>query len=65
MLKTTDCMAAHSYFVAEVVGVEAEGKVYMLYLCTSCGDAHCREFTVAKPGASLRLMKEEKQKEKK
>jgi len=55
-----DCTANHTFFVAEVVGVEAEGKVYLLYLCTSCGEAICKEFKVSNPGTPLRLMREEK-----
>lgn len=58
-----DCSADHTFFVAEVIGVEAEGKVHLLYLCTSCGEAYCKEFKVASnPGSALRLMREEKQK---
>jgi hypothetical protein len=60
MPKSNDCTANHTFFVAEVVGVEAEGKVYLIYLCTSCGEAISKEFRVANPGAPLRLMREEK-----
>jgi hypothetical protein len=28
----------HRYFVAETVGVEAEGKVVVILICTSCGE---------------------------
>jgi hypothetical protein len=56
------CNLDHTFFVAEVVGVETEGKVYLIYLCTSCGEAICKEFKVSNPGSPLRLMREEKKK---
>jgi hypothetical protein len=55
-----ECTADHSYFVCEVVGVETEGKVFLIYLCTRCGDAVCRPFAVSTPGNAIRLMREEK-----
>lgn len=54
------CSNDHSYFVADVVGVEAEGKVYLIYLCTGCGEAVSKEFKVATPGSEVRLMREER-----
>jgi hypothetical protein len=60
--KNLECVGNHTFFVAEVIGVEAEGKVYLLYLCTSCGESICKEFKVANPGSPVRLMREEKQK---
>jgi hypothetical protein len=59
---TLDCSGNHTFFVAEVIGVESEGKVYLLYLCTSCGDSFCKDFKVATPGVPIRLIREEKQK---
>lgn len=56
-----NCTANHSYYVAEVVGVEKEGKVYVLAICTACGDARCADFKVAEPNSNIRLLKEEKQ----
>lgn len=56
------CSQDHSYFVAEVIGVESEGKAYLIYLCTGCGEAISKEFKVATPGNTLRLMREEKRK---
>ena len=55
------CTGEHRYFVCEVIGVESEGKVFLLALCTACGDAFCKEFIVASPTQAIRLMKEEKQ----
>ena len=45
----------HRYFVADVVGVESEGKAVLLVLCTSCGDSFSREFKVSASGLPLRL----------
>lgn len=50
----------HNYFIAEAVGVEAEGKVFVLALCRSCGDFLSRDVTVSQKGATLRLLREEK-----
>jgi hypothetical protein len=55
---------SHHYFVCEVIGVPKEGKVHLLYLCTDCGDSHCKEFVVAAKDSEIRLLKEEKQKDK-
>lgn len=49
------CEGAHRYFVAEVVGVEAEGTVHVIALCTDCGDAIHKSFAVSKKAASLIL----------
>ena len=56
-----DCTGTHRYFLADVAVVEDEGKVCLLSICTSCGDAICKEFIVTKSGNKVRL---EKQKEK-
>ena len=55
-----NCTGTHRYFLADVAVVEDEGKVCLLSICTSCGDAICKEFQVTKSG-KVRL---EKQKEK-
>lgn len=55
------CNELHRYFVAECVGVEAEGKVFVIAICTSCGHTFAKEFQVSKPGTPLRMLKEEKQ----
>lgn len=57
----TNCTGTHRYYLADVAVVEEEGKVCLLTVCTSCGDAQCKEFQVAKAGYKVRL---EKQKEK-
>lgn len=62
MAHPNDCSSNHSFFVAEVIGVPDEGKVFMLFVCTLCGDARSKEFKVANPGTPLRLLMEEKSK---
>lgn len=56
-----DCTGTHRYFLADVATVEAEGKVCLLSICTSCGDAICKEFYVTKAGQKVRLEKQEKE----
>jgi hypothetical protein len=56
-----NCSGTHRYYLADVAVVEDEGKVCLLMLCTSCGDAQCKEFQVTKTRSKVRL---EKQKEK-
>lgn len=52
--------ANHNFYVAEVVGVEAEGMVYILIACKFCGDTHAKGHKVSLAGAGLRLLREEK-----
>lgn len=49
------CNGAHHYFVAEVVGVEAEGTVHLIALCTDCGDTIQKSFAVSSKSATLTL----------
>lgn len=44
---------SHSYFVAETVAVEAEGKVVLLGLCVRCKDPLMLEFQVCQPGSGI------------
>jgi hypothetical protein len=53
----------HHYFVPEVVAVPSEGKVFVLAICTECNDFKAHEAIVARPGSTIRLLKEEKTKE--
>ncbi len=50
----------HHFFVAECVGVESEGMIYVLIVCTSCGESLAKAHKVAQPGSPLRLLLEEK-----
>lgn len=61
-MANNDCTADHAFFVAEVIGVPEEGKVYLIYVCTACGDARMKDFRVSEPGKQIRLLLEEKQK---
>lgn len=54
----------HRYWVAEVVGVEAEGRVTVILACTDCGDVKFVSEKVCEPFSGLRLTQEEKQKAK-
>ena len=53
---------SHRFFHCETVGVEAEGKVVVIALCTACGDVISKEVQVARPHTQLRLLNEEKRK---
>ncbi len=55
-----DCPGNHHFFVAETVGVESEGMIYVVIVCTACGESQAKGHQVAKPGSLLRLLQEEK-----
>jgi hypothetical protein len=55
----SECRGEHNIFIAEVVGVPKEGKVYVLALCRSCDLFAVHEAQVSKPGAEIRLLHEE------
>ena len=54
------CTGEHRMFVAEVIGIEAEGKVVVITVCTQCGVVNFDEKQVSGSGAPLRMLKEEK-----
>lgn len=44
----------HHYYVADVAVVEAEGKVVVIIVCTSCGDSKALSHKVTdKPGSGM------------
>ena len=45
----------HRFFVASTVGVEAEGTVHVIIVCTACGIAECKGFQVSKGNSPLKL----------
>lgn len=49
------CSGAHRFFVAEVVGVEAEGTIHLIALCTDCGETIHKSFAVSQKAASITL----------
>ena len=53
------CNGDHNIFVAEVVGVESEGKVFVLALCRLCDLFNVHEVVVSQPGRQLRLLRQE------
>ena len=54
------CTGEHRYYVAEVVGAETEGKVFVIIVCTMCGEFRTHAVTVTEKGSPIRLLKEEK-----
>lgn len=57
---SNSCTGEHHIFVPEVVGVESEGKIVVVTVCTSCDRVNFHEHQVSSVGAPLRLLKEEK-----
>ena len=53
------CDGQHRFFVADVVGVEQEGKVFVLVVCTQCGEFKAHEQAVGRNGSQIRLLKQE------
>jgi len=43
----------HRYFVAQ--DASYNGKVFILLVCTACGEPKKVEFTIAPPGSEVRL----------
>jgi hypothetical protein len=56
------CQGEHRFFCAEVIGVESEGKVFVLAICTSCGELKNHAVQVGQKGAPIRMLQEEKEK---
>lgn len=50
-LKTLECSGEHHYFVAQ--DASYQGKVFILLVCTACGDARKVEFEVAPPDVQV------------
>jgi hypothetical protein len=55
------CGGEHNFYVAEVIGVETEGSVFVLALCRHCDKFAVHEVKVSSPGAPIRLLREESQ----
>lgn len=53
------CTGEHRYFCAEVIAVEATGRVYVLAMCTLCGETFSKEFKVSGGATPLRMLKSE------
>ena len=52
------CNRGHRYFVASSVGVEPEGKVVVIVVCTACGHTFSKDFQVSSsPTVRLRIEK--------
>lgn len=50
---TEHCNGEHRFFACDLVGVEAEGKVFVILACTACGEVRTTELTVSAPGAQI------------
>jgi hypothetical protein len=53
------CSGDHEIYVAEVIGVESEGKVVVILVCRRCADVTFHEKQIASVSGPLRLLKEE------
>lgn len=54
------CEGTHDIYVAEVVGVESEGKVVVITVCRGCDTVNFHEHKVTENPGPLRLLQEEK-----
>lgn len=57
------CLGTHAIYVAEVVGIPAEGKVVVITVCRNCDLVSFHGQTVSKPSASLILKNQSTEKE--
>lgn len=48
-MASNECFGTHHFFVAKTGEVEAEGKVVLIAMCTSCGETRVSEHKVAQP----------------
>lgn len=58
-MDNNSCVGEHELYVAEVVGVESEGKLIVITVCRHCDRVTFHEHLVS-PNANLRFVKEEK-----
>lgn len=52
------CRGEHAIFVAEVVAVQAEGKLVVVNVCRSCGEVTFHEHQVSKVRSPITFTKE-------
>lgn len=52
MAEETDnyCIGEHRFFALNPIGIQAEGKVVVILICTQCGELRKQECQVAAPG---------------
>lgn len=65
MGQSIGCEGNHRFFVAETVGVPDEGNVFVLIVCTSCGEFRTHSTQVSQPHSAQTLGTSEKPKTKK
>jgi hypothetical protein len=50
-----ECDGRHRFFALEPVGVEAEGKVVVIVVCTACGEVRTSNIQVAALGVETTI----------
>ena len=56
------CRGEHRYYIATDGAVGDTGTIFVILVCTACGDAMKKEFKVAEPNSGVSLS-DNKQKE--
>lgn len=57
----TNCTGDHELYVAEVIGVEAEGTVTVITVCRHCDQVEFHTKQISQGHGSLRMLKSEKE----
>lgn len=52
------CSGNHYIYVAEVVYVQKDGKLFVVNVCRACGEVTFHEKSIAQPGTPALLLKE-------
>ena len=47
------CNGSHRYFIAETGAVEETGTIFVISICTACGDAKKSEFKVSEKPSTI------------
>jgi hypothetical protein len=51
--RNATCDGQHRFFALEPVGLEAEGAVLIIMVCTACGEVRQEKLVVAQPGSVI------------
>lgn len=57
----TVCNGQHHYYVAETVGVPAEGTASIIVVCTACGNSFSKKFSVSGPVPAFEMSQKTKE----
>lgn len=62
LLSNSKCqkIGEHRFFCVETGAVIAEGKVFVISVCTSCGEGNFQAFSVASPNQEIALKSDNK-----